>query len=71
MNRRKFFNLLGSAVIGTVIALKIPESIAPINIFGEASGGIETIFDVLDKDFQDALRIAIGGLNKQLFGYQA
>lgn len=30
MNRRKFFNFLGSAVIGTVIALKLPDSLIPI-----------------------------------------
>src|SRR5215204_883993 len=27
LNRRRFFNILGSAVIGTAIALKLPESI--------------------------------------------
>jgi hypothetical protein len=31
MNRRSFFNFLDSAVIGTVIALKLPDSIAPLN----------------------------------------
>lgn len=31
MNRRKFFNMLGAATLGTIIALKIPETIAPIN----------------------------------------
>lgn len=71
MNRRKFFNLLGSAVIGTIIALKIPDSIAPINLFDEPNGGAETIFDLIDKDFQDAMRIITTEMNKQIFGYQA
>lgn len=40
MNRRSFFNFLGSAVIGTVIALKLPDSIAPLNKFISNSGVI-------------------------------
>lgn len=30
MNRRKFINFLGSAIIGTAIALNLPETIAPV-----------------------------------------
>lgn len=29
MNRRNFFNLLGSAILGTAIALRIPDNIVP------------------------------------------
>lgn len=35
MNRRTFTKLIGSAIIGTVLVLKLPDSIAPI--FGEWS----------------------------------
>lgn len=31
MNRRGFLNTLNAAIIGTVIALKIPESLVPLN----------------------------------------
>lgn len=55
MNRRKFFNLLGSAVIGTVIALKIPESIAPINIDIPRLKGVGEIYRLIDTDLKMAM----------------
>ncbi len=33
MHRRSFFNALGSAIIGTAIMLRLPESIAPVKSF--------------------------------------
>ena len=30
MNRRRFFQSLGSAILGTAIALKIPETLIPV-----------------------------------------
>ena len=54
MNRRKFFNILGSAVIGTVIALKIPENIAPIKFLERSKECIS--FDQLNEMYNDCLR---------------
>lgn len=55
MNRRKFFNMLGSAVIGTVIALKIPENIAPIKLDIPRLKGIEEIYRLIDTDLKMAM----------------
>lgn len=49
MNRRSFFNFLGSAVIGTVIALKLPDSIAPIKILVEKT---KITFAALDEAYR-------------------
>lgn len=35
MNRRTFFNFLGSATLGTIIALNLPDTIAPIKLWVE------------------------------------
>lgn len=49
MNRRTFFNFLGSATLGTIIALKLPDTIAPI--FKEAKAAIIEIYPKLIEDF--------------------
>ncbi len=52
MNRRKFFNFLGSAVIGTVIALKLPDAIAPLNNLIRERG---ISFQALYEAYQDCV----------------
>lgn len=57
MNRRSFFNFLGSAVIGIVITLKLPDSIAPIKIDVEkCNNGMEAIFKLIDDDLNAAMK---------------
>lgn len=54
MNRRRFFQSLGAAVLGTAIALKIPEALIPQrpNLPDTTSSGVIT-WSMLEKAFND------------------
>jgi hypothetical protein len=55
MKRRKFFNILSSAIIGTIIALNLPDNIAPIKIVEASNRSIEEIYALLDNNMKQAI----------------
>lgn len=58
MNRRNFFNFLGAATLGTIIALKLPDTIAPIKLCVEKP---RITFQALQEAYYDATNK--GGVN--------
>lgn len=83
MNRRNFIKFLGAASVGATVAYSFPSIIVPKNIevypdivndlfFQESSWesylrGQQAIFDMIDNDLNDALRMAFNALDKQLY----
>lgn len=53
MNRRKLLNFLASATVGTIIALKLPNTIAPINEFGKPRITLLTLSKAIRSSYKD------------------
>lgn len=52
VNRRSFFQSLGAAILGTAIALKIPDSLIPQRpILPDATIGGITTWSMLEREF--------------------
>lgn len=68
LNRRKFFNLIGKAALGTVIALNIPETLIPI-IKEELdyNKGAAIIMALLDTHLGEAMNIFTKIVDDQLY----
>lgn len=50
MNRRTFSNLIASAIIGTAIALRLPDTIAPLNhLLAEPKITFKAMYDAYQK----------------------
>jgi hypothetical protein len=68
MNRRKFLNSLGAAILGTAIALQLPDSLVPQFMEKEEYlHGPEAIFKIIDADLELAMRSMQKYVNRSLY----
>lgn len=68
LNRRKFFNLIGKTVLGTIIAINLPDSLAPtIKEELDYNKGAEMIMTLLDVHLNEAMDIFSNIVDEQLY----